>query len=106
MTYDLTIKERLVLASTLPPEGNFLLMKRSRELREALTFFTDEDVKRLGLRVDELGTHWNPEMSGLTFPMEIGEMMGDHITKLLKQKDEQNALTDDLLSLYEKFVGE
>ena len=106
MVYKLNIGERFVLAQLLPSEGNFLLMKRRRELLEALMEFTDEEQKQYGFVQNPDGRlNWNPEFAEMLFEIEIGELMADNITKKIKQLDEQNQLHDDQVTLYEKFVG-
>jgi len=99
---ELTVKERLTLQTLLPKESNFITLKLVRRLREELSF-DDEENKKLQFKVDGDRLTWD-------FNNEVVKdvVMGDTVTNMvvaeLKKKDEQSKLTEDLFSLYEKFI--
>ena len=101
----LTVLERIMLGNALPEEGNFLTLKIVRELREAMSF-DEVEHKRLKLRVDGGQIHWDNQAAKEAGPkdIKIGEKATDVIVECLKKLDEQKKLTQDHLSLYEKFM--
>jgi hypothetical protein len=98
---ELKVKERLVLQKLLPKEANFLTLKLVRIAREALSFDEDEH-KALNFKQDENGIHWDND--ALVKDIELGETVTNIVVKELKKLDEQNKLTEDHFSLFEKFV--
>jgi hypothetical protein len=99
---ELTVKERLALQTLLPKETNFITLRLVRKLREDLSF-DDEENKALQFKVDGDRLTWDFS-SEMVKEIEIGETLMAVISKDLQKKDEQNKLTEDLFSLYEKFV--
>jgi hypothetical protein len=100
----LTVLERIVLLGVLPGEGNFITLKIVRQLREALSF-TEEELKDLSLQQVGEQVTWNaaaadPEGTEIS----IGEKATDLIVESLKKLNEENKLTQQHFSLYEKFV--
>jgi hypothetical protein len=107
---NLTLSERFVLIGILPAEGNFLTMKRLRELREALSP-SDAEQKEFGIKeIKDAegrktgGLSWDSTHSAIERVIEIGESMTDLIVKVLKKLDDTNKLGLTHLTLYEKFV--
>lgn len=102
----LSVKERLVLISVLPQEGDFLTIKSLREVREALSFTETEQVS-LKFSNENGVLNWdepdkdNPSRQ----PIEIPNSVHDLIVDAFKALDEQKKLTDDHFDLYELFVN-
>jgi hypothetical protein len=101
---ELTVKERLILQSMLPKEANFTTLKLMRKLREALSF-DEEEHKKLQFVQQGERLQWNMEAEqNLLKDVQIGDMMNEMIVSELKKMDKDGKLTEDHLSLYEKFV--
>jgi len=98
----LTVLERFTLLGVLPAEGNFVTLKIVRKLREALAF-TEKEIKDLEMMVEGERTKWNPAKD-VPRDVEIGEMATDMIVKALKKLDDTNKLTEQHMSVYEKFI--
>ena len=73
-----------------------------RVLREALSFDEDE-IKKLKLKQSGDVLKWDGK-AGTVKNVEIGETMMNLIVKELKDMDETDKLTDDHITLFEKFV--
>jgi len=103
---ELTVIERLLTINLLPTEGNLTTIKLCRVAREALSF-TEEEHKELNFRQEGTGdqtrTLWNPVE--IVKDIKLGEVMTEKIKEALKKKNEDKTLTDEDVSLYEKFVG-
>lgn len=100
----LNTRERLVLLSVLPKEGDFTTLKIVRKLREDLSFSEDEH-KRLKFQLTEAGTAWDAEGdSPREFP--LGEKATDMIVAALVKLNTEKKLTEDHYSVYEKFITE
>ncbi len=99
----LEFSERLALLSVLPAEGTFVTLRIVRELRDALSPSEDE-IKRFGIKqVDETQVRWNPGVD-TTAEVPIGEKATDIIVAALKGLDDQAKLTEQHVSVFEKFV--
>ena len=99
---ELTVKERLVLLNLLPNEGNFLTLRLMRKLREALSF-DEEELKRLNVVQNGDRVSWDITVD-IRKDIAVGDVMTDVIVKDLKGKDKDGKLTEDHITLYEKFV--
>ena len=99
---ELTVKERLILMNLLPKEGNFLTLRLMRKLRETLSF--DEEEHKI-LKFVQNGEQLSWDFAAdVVKDVEVGEVMLDVITNGLKDKDKEGKLTEDHITLYEKFV--
>lgn len=100
----LTVLERITTLNILPPEGNFLTLKIVRKLREALSF-TEEELKTFEIVQEGHRITWNStaDTSGGT-EIPIGEKATDLIVTALKKLDQEGKLTEQHVSLYEKFI--
>lgn len=98
----LSVFERLILLSLLPKEGNFLTLKIVRQMRENLSF-SEEEHRELELTQEADGVRWNTE-ADLPKEIEIGEKATDIVVGVLKKLDDENKLTEQHFSLYEKFI--
>ena len=98
----LTIKERLILGSVLPREGDITTLRIVRDLRAACSF-SEEEHARLGIVVDGVNVRWDPSAPQDT-EVEIGPKAATIITDTLKGLSEKKVLTEDFLSLWDRFV--
>jgi len=98
----LEVRERLVLLSILPEQGNFITLKVVRKLRESLSF-SEEELKTYKFVQEEGRVSWDDkaEQSKL---VEIGTQAKIIIQDALKKLDEEKKLKDEHYTLYEKFV--
>jgi len=103
----LSVKERLVLISVLPREGDFLTLKSLRKVREALSF-TEEEQRDLDFTSEGGVINWNEvnKDDPRRYPIEIPKSIHDLIVAELKQLNEQKKLTDDIFEVYEMFIEE
>ena len=101
---NLSVKERLVILSILPQEGNRLTWKVQKKLEDDLGF-SEEELKIYKLETLENGmVRWdnNGEQEK---EIEIGEKANDIIVLALSKLNDQNKLKKDHIDLYDKFVG-
>lgn len=98
----LTVIERLLTINLLPTEGDLTTIKLVRKAKEALSFSEDEH-KQLKFRQEGEQTIWEPVP--IIKDVKLGDMMLEKIKEALKKKNEDKTLTDEDVSLYEKFVG-
>ena len=97
----LTIKERLVLGQVLPREGDITTLRIVRDLRAACSF-SEEEHARLGIVNDGQNVRWNPEVPQET-DVEIGPKAASIIAETLKGLSDKKVLTEDFMSLWDKF---
>lgn len=128
---NLTVFERLVLLSVLPKEGDFITLKLMRKLREGLSFnekeINDIDFKFLWrcpkcqkaevtaqtLKCEDCGIYmapagqatWDEGKAALVVKdVHIGDKMRALCESTLKRLSDEKKLTEQHMSLYEKFV--
>ena len=127
----LEVFERLVLQSILPKEGDYITLKLVRKLREALSFsekeITDIDFKshwRCGkcqkvelsadvIKCQDCGIYmapagqvtWDEEKAKTVIKdVHFGSAMENLCMSVLKKLSDEEKLTEQNMSLYEKFV--
>jgi len=101
---ELTVPDRLTLLNILPKEGDFTTIKLMRKLRESLSF-DEEELKKIEFIQDGDQVRWNVEgAASILKQCQIGEKMTDTIHDALKKLSDEKKLTDQYLSLYERFV--
>ena len=98
----LDVRERLVLLSVLPQEGNFITLKVVRKLREGLSF-SEEELKQYNFVQGEGTVTWDDKVEQ-SKEIEIGEKAMDIIKEALKKLNEDKKLKDEHFSIYEKFI--
>lgn len=100
----LTISERLNLLGILPAQGNILTLKELRVLREALTPSEDERTA-LNIRLDEENgrIEWDDEGEPRAF--DLTPTQCEIAKKALHKLDAQEMLTEQHVSLWEKFCA-
>ena len=103
---ELTLFERFVVMTLLPVEGNYRTLKIVWDLRMELAT-TEEEDKLAGLE-DLPGGGTDAEDWDAVEPKEIvfSDITEGLITDALKRLDEQEKLTQQHISVYEKFVLE
>jgi len=99
----LSVKERLVLLNMLPTSGSFVDLMLYRNLREALQF-GPEEMEELSFKVDGGQVNWDPEAAGEGKEFKLLAHQIVKVGELLQDMDKEKQLTDDHVSLYEKFV--
>jgi hypothetical protein len=97
----LTIKERLLLLSVLPEKGDIVSIRIVRQLRESLSF-SEEDHARLGIKSADGIVQWDDKVPQDT-EVEIGPKAHLLIAEALNKLSESKALTEDFISLWDKF---
>lgn len=98
----LNFLERFVLLNVLPKEGTYLTLKALRELREQLSP-TEEEQKATGLRSDDQGRVAWDATKDHPVDIPISLAMTALISEELRRLDSAKQLTDQHLSIYEKF---
>jgi len=127
----LTVFERLKLQNLLPAEGSFVTLKLIRKLREALSFSEKEiadiefknhwkcaacdttEISAQTPKCSSCGNYMQPagmvnwdEAKAIKVIKDVhfGEAMFALIQSTLKKLSDENKLTEQIISLYEKFV--
>jgi len=100
----LTVLERLVLLNILPKEGDFTTLKIVRKMREDLSFSEDEH-KALKFVQEPDQLRWDDKAEA-DKEVTFGEKATDIIKETLKRLNDEKKLTEEIFSLYEKFIGE
>jgi hypothetical protein len=103
MIVKLTIAERFALIGILPKEGHFIVMKRVDELVKKLNL-TDPEIKKCGVTFTDGSIKWNDTNYSADF--ELGELIEEEIKKILKEMDEEEKITSNIISIYSKFIEE
>jgi len=99
---ELNVLERLVLLSILPKEADFTTVKIIRKLKEDLSF-SEEEHKALQFVQDGGNVNWQKD-GDIPKDIKIGEKATDAIVEALKKLNTDKKLTEQHLSLYEKFI--
>jgi len=98
----LNILERLKLLQLLPQEGNFITLTIVNKLKETLSL-TEAEFKEFEVKEDGVNTTWNAKGQEER-ELEIGEKASDIIAEALNKLNDENKLTAQHMSVYEKFV--
>jgi len=102
---ELTVFERLILLNILPREGNITTIKIIRQLRDELSF-TEEEHAALQFKSEEDGrVLWRKE-ADKPKNVNIGVKAHGVIADRLKELDKQKKLTEQHLSVWDKFNEE
>lgn len=106
----LTLAERYAMIGVLPVQGNFLTLKRLRELREALGL-TEKEKEEFSVKevLDADGTPtgaltWPPAVSKIEREIEVCPSMNAVIVRTLTELNKNEKLHVSQERLYEKFV--
>ena len=101
---ELGIGDRLILLSILPKEGDLATVRIVHELRQGLSF-TEEEHKSCEIRLEGDGIVW-ASGGDVTKEISIGPKAHVLITEALEKLNNEEALTEDHLSVWEKFCDE
>ena len=98
------VLERIVLSQILPKDGSFLNLKLIRVAKEALSFNEEENKALCFVQKGEV-LNWK---EGVVEDKEVklGAVIIDLIVNKLKELDKSASLTENHISLYEKFIGD
>jgi hypothetical protein len=100
----LTVLERLYLLALLPQKEEISVLKIIRDLKNSLSL-TEEEYKEFDVKVEGGITRWNEK--GLEErEISIGEVATKVCVNALKEADKQKLLTEQHISLYDKFVND
>ena len=94
----LDLVERFTLLSTLPQKGDIVTIKVLRNLKDALAA-SEQEIKEHGLREKD----WEIIPGQGLVDIEINETWRGIIVDALKEADKNKAITDQHISLWEKF---
>ena len=101
----LEIHERLALLELLPKQGDFAELQALRKAREIISFTQDELDFYEMKRADNNQWVWNGGKAAekvLDAPIE--QYVVETIRKALSKMDDEHALTELYMSVYEKFI--
>lgn len=99
---ELTIKERIVLLNILPKEGNVITLKLVRKFREALSF-SETEIKEGKIKIGDGQINWDDSVLK-SKDVKVEDTIKSLIVKSLRDLDQKEKLTEEHISLYEKFV--
>ena len=100
----LLVHERLLLLNLLPATGDITSIKLLRKVKEDLSF-NEKENKDLGFVQDGEMLRWNSEKGNVEKDITIGEIITELIKTELKKMNEEKKLTDQHISIYEKFIN-
>jgi len=99
---ELNVKDRLLLLSILPKEGNITTLKIVRKLREDLSF-SEEEHKAFEIKIEGNMTLWNQEKA-VSKNIDIGEKANDVIVEALNALSKNSKLREEHLPIWDLFV--
>jgi len=100
----LSVHERLLLLNLLPATGDITSIKLLRKAKEDLSF-NEKENKDLGFVQDGEMLRWNSEKGNVEKDVTIGEIITELIKTELKKMNEEKKLTEQHISIYEKFIN-
>jgi hypothetical protein len=96
-----SVADRLhLLGVTKVVEGNIVTLRTVRDLQQQLGF-SDEESQALAFRQEGGSVYWNPETSPKD--IEVTPTARKAVLAAFQQFDQREAITIDLLALYERF---
>lgn len=99
---ELTVKERVILPSILPAQGDKLTQIMVRSINEKVTF-SEKEIKDLEMKSDSAGIRWNPEKAKESlFSFEVSDAEKMILKDASKELDTTKKVNQDNLSLVEK----
>jgi DNA-binding MarR family transcriptional regulator len=101
----LSAKERITLSGVLPPTGNILTLRLVRELREDVSF-SEKEAKDIDLKITPEGrATWDAAKEKKVGEKDINitDSMREVISKALQGLSDKEKLTQDHISLWDKF---
>lgn len=103
MLVSLSLIERVILLSILPAEGNITTIRVIQKLKENVGF-DEEELIKYNIKFNENRITWNSEYTNVSKDVEFGQIGIDMIVKALKTLDESGKVTEQHLSLFDKFI--
>jgi hypothetical protein len=105
----LEVHERMQLVSLMPVEGGYEALKTMRRQREMLSLMPEEmkilDYKEEKLPNGNTKVHWDVnKTSKVVKDVPVDEYMTNFFRKKLSELEAEGKLTEQTMSLYEKFV--
>lgn len=101
MKTGLNVGERLLILSILPKEGNFITLRVIQTLKMRIGL-SAEEYQKYEIVSENGGTRFN--IKGLDpTDFEFAEVEADIIKSELKKKDTDKKLTEEMITIYEKF---
>lgn len=101
----LGVLDRIRLLQILPKQGDFLTLRIIHELRQSLSF-TEQETAEFGLEVDAENdrVRWNQQATR-EVDIPIGPRASSIVVTALTALDKAGQLTEDHLTIYERFIG-
>ena len=100
----LDVRDRIALASLLPSQGNYEALKTIRRAKEMVAF-TPEERELYKLERNGDNWSWDGEASALNVKdVPVDEYITNLIRNKLAEMNNKQELTEQFMSLYEKFV--
>lgn len=100
---ELCVFDRLILLNVLPREGDYTTLRIVRDMREELSF-SEEEHAVLQFKNEGGTVHWKREADTVK-SVQFGDKAMDIITETLKKLDAEKKLTEQHVSVYEKFIA-
>jgi hypothetical protein len=98
----LNVLERALLLQLLPVKEDILILKIIHDLKNNLSL-TEEEHKEFNILVDEDSITWNNK-GNEEKEINIGEKATDICIDALKEANKNKILTEQHISLYDKFI--
>ena len=103
----LSIADRINLLEIMPPQADFLTIKKIQETRDKI-IFTNLEIKKYEIKLETKGDQnywvWNKAGQNYITDIVIGEVTENEIIKILKKLSDEKNLKIYQIPLYEKFV--
>jgi hypothetical protein len=93
--------DRVKILQILPPEGNIVTLRVTRDLAKKVGF-TAEEHKEFEIQEKDGMVKWN-EKAMILKPFELADVEFGLIKTKLDDRDSKGTLTPDMVPLYEKF---
>lgn len=105
----LTVHERLSLVGLLPAKGDYATIKTIRRAREMISFTPDEmdfyGLKQVPGPGGQLQWNWDAQKAAKQIKdCPVDEYTTNIIRNKLAEMDKKGQLTEQYMSIYEKFV--
>jgi len=101
---NLNIQERLILGGVLPEKGNYTTMIAVKEIKDKIAI-TKEEIEKYQIVFTEQMVRWSDEGNAYEIDVDLGATLSTVINEALQAKNKANELTEQTISLYEKFVS-
>jgi len=99
----LNLLERVMLISILPAQANYADLKIVSDLKLSASF-SEADIKKYGITQEGDQIFWDPARAEDLKDIDVGPRALEIITKALTKLNDEEKLTEQHFTLYEKFV--